>query len=68
MTFKPNDPHTLECSRKGAAVDNAGRFRTGEPKASTAGRKGRWLSPWNDRSLAEHRRHKRLELIKRLAK
>lgn len=68
MTFKPDDPHTIACSRKGSAVDNPGRFRKGEPKASIAGRKGRWLSPWNDRSLAEHRRHKRLELIKRLAR
>lgn len=68
MTFKPDDPHTIECSRKGNSRDNAGRFREGEPKASIAGRKGRWASPWNDRSLAEHRRHKRLELIKRLAR
>lgn len=65
MTFKPNDPHTIECSRKGNAVAGKVRFREGEPLASIAGRKGRWLSPWNDRSLAEHRRHKRLELIKR---
>lgn len=37
MTFKPDDPHTIACSRKGSAVDNAGRFRKGEPKASMPG-------------------------------
>lgn len=68
MTFKTDDPFSLECQRKGAASEKANKFRTGEPLASIAGRKGRWLSPWNDRSLAEHRRHKRLELIKRLAR
>ncbi|MFK2904539.1 hypothetical protein ISP17_11235 [Dyella ginsengisoli] len=47
---------------------NPGRFRPGEPRATIAGRKGRWASPWNDRNPAEHRRHKRLELIKRLAR
>lgn len=68
MTFKPNDPWTLACSRKGNQRDNAGRFRTGEPRATRAGRKGRWRSPWNDRSRTEHLRFKRLELIKRAGK
>ncbi|MGN6234957.1 hypothetical protein [Dyella sp.] len=68
MTFKPNDPFTLACSYKGSQCDNAGRFRTGEPKASIAGRKGRWRSPWNDRPRALIGRLKRLELIKRVAK
>lgn len=67
MTFKPNDPRSLEIARKGASVDNAGRFRSGEPRASIEGRKGRLKSPWYDGTQAGRARHARLQMIRRLA-
>lgn len=64
--FKPGDPFTLECARKGALASG---FRTGDPRAQEAGRKGRQVSPWGQIPLNRNAiRTLRLEAIKRAAK